>query len=325
MGNMSRQLQNHHTDYSDDEYGAEDAFFTYRPLSNLPTPPPSSRNSSAHQSPRMALEDGEVLHERFLGPAIHLVNLIPTSASLTIPSVPLVQAMLSRSGLPLETIALAACILDSLNSKFALSWRLQCPLLVESAFPANKRHTLGHSPLLDRRRQQQMHIDSVQPELIILAALVIAAKFTDDRHESTQYYCADWGKGIWSCEQVNVTERCICENLNYRIKPLVDDEDLISDTMVDMQLAARHYNSSRPAQPHEIGHSKSQSMTLGTAVVGLGLQLTPLDTPKYEAGSFGDEVRAALENAPFDGDHTALTFAGNDMVLPPAGEELEVQ
>ncbi|KAK2025475.1 hypothetical protein LX32DRAFT_596612 [Colletotrichum zoysiae] len=325
MGNMSRQLQNHHTDYSDDEYGAEDAFFTYRPLSNLPTPPPSSRNSSAHQSPKMALEDGEVLHERFLGPAIHLVNLIPTSASLTVPSVPLVQAMLSRSGLPLETIALAACILDSLNSKFALSWRLQCPLLVESAFPANKRHTLGHSPLLDRRRQQQMHIDSVQPELIILAALVIAAKFTDDRHESTQYYCANWGKGIWSCEQVNVTERCICENLNYRIKPLVDDEDLISDTMVDMQLAARHYNPSRPAQPHEMGHSKSQSMTLGTAVVGLGLQLTPLDTPKYEAGSFGDEVRVALENAPFDGDHTALTFAGNDMVLPPAGEELEVQ
>ncbi|KAK1596355.1 uncharacterized protein LY79DRAFT_509608 [Colletotrichum navitas] len=324
MGNMARQLQSH-PDYSDDEYGAEDAFFTYRPLSNLPTPPPSSRNSSAHQSPKMTLEDGEVLHERFLGPAIHLVNLIPTSASLTTPSVPLVQAMLSRTGLPLETIALAACILDSLNSKFALSWRLQCPLLVESALPANKRHTLGHSPLLDRRRQQQMHIDSVQPELIILAALVIAAKFTDDCHESTQYYCADWGKDIWSCEQVNVTERCICENLNYRIKPLVDDEELIADTMVDMQLAARHYNSSRPVQPHEVRHSKSKSMTLGTAVVGLGLQLTPLDTPKSEAGSFGDEVRAALENASFDGDYTPPTFAANDMVLASAGEELDVQ
>ncbi|KAK1994288.1 hypothetical protein LX36DRAFT_213811 [Colletotrichum falcatum] len=316
MGNMARQLQNHN-DYSDDEYGAEDAFFTYRPLSNLPTPPPSSRNSSAHQSPKMALEDGEVLHERFLGPAIHLVNLVPTSASLTTPSVPLVQAMLSRSGLPLETIALAACILDSLNSKFALSWRLQCPLLTESALPANKRHTLGHSPLLDRRQQQQMHIDSVQPELIILAALVIAAKFADDCHDSTQYYCANWGKDIWSCEQVNVTERCICENLNYRIKPLADDEDLISHTMVDMQLAARHYNSSRPAQPYEMGHSKSKSMTAGTAVVGLGLQLTPLDTPKSEAASFGDEVRAALENTP-------LTFAGNDMVPPPVGGELDV-
>ncbi|KZL84216.1 hypothetical protein CI238_12739 [Colletotrichum incanum] len=324
MGNMARQVQNH-PDYSDDEYGAEDAFFTYRPLSNLPTPPPSSRNSSAHQSPKTALEDGEVLHEKFLGPAIHLVNLVPTSASLTTPSVPLVQAMLSRSGLPLETIALAVCILDSLNSKFALSWRLQCPLLVEGALSSNKRHTLGHSPLLDRRRQQQLHIDSVQPELIILAALVIAAKFTDDCYDSTQYYCANWGKDIWSCEQVNVTERCICENLNYRIKPLVDDEDLLADTMVDMQLAARHYNSSRPVQPHEMGHSKSKSMTIGTAVVGLGLQLTPVDTPKSEADSFGDEVRAALENTSFGGDYMSLNFAGNGMALPPVGEELDVQ
>ncbi|KAF6831166.1 hypothetical protein CMUS01_07444 [Colletotrichum musicola] len=318
MGIMARQVQN--PDYSDEE----DAYFTYRPLSNLPTPPPSSRNSSAHQSPKTALEDGEVLQERFFGPAIHLVNLVPTSASLTTPSVPLVQAMLSRSGLPLETIALAVCILDSLNSKFALSWRLQCPLLLEGAFPSNKRHTLGHSPLLDRRRQQQMHIDSVRPELIILAALVIAAKFTDDSQDSTSYYCSRWGKDIWSCEQINVTERLICDNLNYRIKPLVDDEDLITDTMVDMQLAASHYNSARPVQPHEMGHSKSKSMTIGTAVVGLGLQLTPVDTPKSEAETFGDDVRAALENPSFGGDYMSLSFSGNEKGLSPVGEELDV-
>ncbi|KAF0329184.1 hypothetical protein K4K61_002198 [Colletotrichum sp. SAR11_59] len=321
MGNMARQLQN--PDYSDDEYGAEEAYFTYRPLSNLPTPPPSSRNTSAHQSPKTGLEDGEVLQEKFLGPAIHLVNLVPTSASLTTPSVPLVQAMLSRAGLPLETIALAVCILDSLNSKFALSWRLQCPLLVDGASSHNKRHTL-HSPLLDRRQQQQMHIDSVQPELIILAALVIAAKFTDDCQDSTSYYCSKWGKDIWSCEQINVTERCIYENLNYRIKPLVDDEDLITDTMVDMQMAARHYNSARPAQPHEMGHSKSKSMTIGTTVVGLGLQLTPVDTPKSEIESFGDEVRAALEKTAFGSDYMSLPFSGNEKGLSPVGEELDV-
>ncbi|TEA22669.1 hypothetical protein C8034_v001195 [Colletotrichum sidae] len=322
MGNMARQL--HHSDYSDDEYGPEDAYFTYRPLSNLPTPPPSSRNSSAHQSPKAELDDGEILLEKFLGPAIHLVNLVPTSASLSTPSVPLVQAMLSRSALPLETIALAVCILDSLNSKFALSWRLQCPLLLDGAFSANKRHTLGHSPLLDRRRAQQMHIDSVQPELIILAALVIAAKFTDDCQDSTAYYCSKWGREIWSCEQINVTERCIYENLNYRIKPLHDDEDLITDTMVDMQLAARYYNSSRPAQPHEMGHSKSKSLTLGTAVVGLGLQLTPVDTPKSEAGSFGDEVRAAFEKTSFCGDGY-MSLCGNESVLCPVGDESCVQ
>lgn len=73
MGNMARQLQN--PDYSDDEYGAEEAYFTYRPLSNLPTPPPSSRNTSTHQSPKTGLEDGEVLQEKFLG--MYYVTLFP--------------------------------------------------------------------------------------------------------------------------------------------------------------------------------------------------------------------------------------------------------
>jgi hypothetical protein len=44
-----------------------EGYFTYRPLSNLPTPPPSSRNSSAAQSPRTTLDDGEPLMPRFRG------------------------------------------------------------------------------------------------------------------------------------------------------------------------------------------------------------------------------------------------------------------
>lgn len=41
-------------------------YFTYRPLSNLPTPPPSL-NSSAMQSPQNPLEDGEGVKPKFLG------------------------------------------------------------------------------------------------------------------------------------------------------------------------------------------------------------------------------------------------------------------
>lgn len=50
-----------------DDLSDEDYFFasTYRPLSNLPTPPPSSRNSSALPSPQ--LEQGEALEESLLG------------------------------------------------------------------------------------------------------------------------------------------------------------------------------------------------------------------------------------------------------------------
>ena len=58
-------------DYSedDDDFEIDEAYFmrTYRPLSNLPTPPPSSRNSAATQSPRSLLEDGETLQARYLG------------------------------------------------------------------------------------------------------------------------------------------------------------------------------------------------------------------------------------------------------------------
>ena len=219
---------------------------------------------------------------------MHLVNLIPPSASLVTPSAPLVQAILSRANLPMETVALAVCILDSLDSKFARNWRLSCPLLSDYFSSSSKRHTLPSSPL--PYQQQQLHIDSVNPELIILAALVIAVKFTEDPQDATQYYCQAWGRGMWSHSQLNVTERCIMENLNYRILPLCNDECL-TDAMVDMQLAAvqpswssREYTppESIPGGDRDIyvpAHSRSKTLSTGRATLGLGLTLTPVDTP----------------------------------------------
>lgn len=54
----------------DDDFEFDDAYFRqfYKPLSNLPTPPPSSRNSSATQSPRFVAEDdAESICEEYLG------------------------------------------------------------------------------------------------------------------------------------------------------------------------------------------------------------------------------------------------------------------
>lgn len=51
-----------------------DGYFTYRPLSNLPTPPPSL-NSSAAQSPRNPLEDGHRIKPKFLGKSYHFLRL----------------------------------------------------------------------------------------------------------------------------------------------------------------------------------------------------------------------------------------------------------
>ena len=99
------------------------------------------------------------------------------------------------------------------------------------------------------------------------------------------------GRNVWSCAQLNVTERVICENLNWRIKPLADDDDLIAETLVDMQLAGRQRGPFQAPLPPAVSHrhltagklhNKSKSMSVGTAVIGLGLQLTPVETPLSE-------------------------------------------
>lgn len=54
-------------DDSDFEFDEEYFARTYQPLSNLPTPPPSSRNSSVPQSPRSLVDNGELLDSELLG------------------------------------------------------------------------------------------------------------------------------------------------------------------------------------------------------------------------------------------------------------------
>lgn len=69
----------HSPDYSDDAYDFDEEYFsrTYQPLSNLPTPPPSSRDSLAAQSPRSLLEDGELLDSALLGSSCYVVFCAP--------------------------------------------------------------------------------------------------------------------------------------------------------------------------------------------------------------------------------------------------------
>jgi hypothetical protein len=119
----------------------------------------------------------------------------------------------------METIALAACILDSLNSRFARLWRQSCPPLESQS---------GVS-----------HIDAVRPEVIILAALIIAVKFLDDRESTTKVYSRDWGCGLWTCEQINTTQQSIMQNLGYRLLPLWK-KDLIDDALWDMDTAGKY-------------------------------------------------------------------------------------
>lgn len=184
--------------------------------------------------------------------------------------------MLSRADLPLDTVALAVCVLDSIDAKFARAWRLCCPLPPAPApAPASsKRQTL---PASLPRDAPQRHIDSVKPELIVLTALVIAAKFTRDPQQPTHFYCIDWSDGLWSHAQLNATERCIMESLDYRIMPLCG-QDCLADALVDMQLAARqaHADPHRQTPPVSVsgsddgvfvpGHGRSKTVVPGATL-----------------------------------------------------------
>jgi hypothetical protein len=298
-------------DVDEDDFDFEYFSRTYKPLSNLPTPPPSSRNS-ASPSPVIGVDSDEFAdskllgmysvigggsvcldgvvsvlwwsrmtnQDRLTGPAVHLTNLHPPSASIASPSVARVQTIVTRANLPLETIALAVCILDSLDSKFSRKWRMDLPL---GSASSSKRHTISAASSL------ATHIDLVKPELIILTALVIAFKFTEDCQEPTQYYASDWGNGEWTCDQINATERNIMEHLGYRILPLFE-KSIIEDALDDMrragEMALREREVTRQKAKLDAGHSRSVSVPVrpgdGDAIFGLGFQLTPLDTPTSE-------------------------------------------
>ncbi|KAI1386673.1 uncharacterized protein F4822DRAFT_410901 [Hypoxylon trugodes] len=294
----------------DDEFEFDDAYFRqfYKPLSNLPTPPPSSKNSSAVQSPCIVAEDVDSVTCEYLGPAAHLARMLPPGASFTTPSISIVRAILARADLPMDIIALAVCILDSLNSRFSRTWRISFPLSKLSDL-APKRHTLPSGAI------QAVHIDSVFPEIIILAALMIADKFVEDLQETTQYYGTAWGNNMWTSEQINFTERCIMESLGYRILPLWDAKS-IKQARHDIELARRELVD---AGGIGIGDDNkmakhAKSMSSGHAVMGPGLQLTPVDTPTSELsapfGHLGRETREAFSNS--------STLPGDYLRPPPA-------
>jgi hypothetical protein len=164
-------------------------------------------------------------------------------------------------------LALAACILDSLNSRFALTWRLNCPL---------------NTPAQPASPFQEQHIDNVRPEVIVLSALVLSSQFLDDVSSCTQTYARDWGCNKWSCEQINFTQRCLLENIGYSLLPLCE-ESIIRDAVRDMERAARRsdvvvYNSSKVY--HCDTSAKVESR--GEAATGAGEQLTPAETPTLE-------------------------------------------
>jgi hypothetical protein len=184
--------------------------------------------------------------------------------SLVDPNIHVVHSILVRAELPLPTIALAVCILDSLNSRFARSWRRSCPLTIP-----------------DGSSRQEPHIDSIHPEVIVLAALIISVKFLDDQESTTQSYAENWGSRQWTCAQINASLHCIMENLGYRILPLWTEE-LIAGALEDMETAGRYAGGSLRAKPLWTKDLDLKAVITSKAVWSENKLVTPVETPKSE-------------------------------------------
>jgi hypothetical protein len=138
---------------------------------------------------------------------------------------------------------------------------------------------------------KEQHIDSVLPELIVLSALILAVKFLEDAQQTTKEYAENWGKGLWTCEQINFTQRCLLENLGYRLLPLWEDSIILA-ALEDMERAGRQHTPEiyaigldwdTPTCCGSFGGAENErKMGDSKAVLGLGEQLTPADTPMVE-------------------------------------------
>ncbi|KAI9718604.1 MAG: hypothetical protein M1812_004055 [Candelaria pacifica] len=233
-------------------------FDNYVPLSNLPTPPLSAYDWPRDEAYLDLEKDSCGAH--LAGPATHLSRLIPSAACLHDPSVLNIHSYLRQAKLPIETIALAACVLDSLSTRFAQLWRRECPTDVPD--PPHD-HNLLRIPTSTPCCQPYAYIE---PEVIVLAALSLAVACLDDRHVSTRYWAQSIAKGNFTCGQINTTRRCILLDLNHQIQPLCSAQ-LIEETIEDMEqvtASLERLSRFRP-KPHKESVTPPRSACNGTA------------------------------------------------------------
>ncbi|KAI8941589.1 hypothetical protein NX059_002804 [Plenodomus lindquistii] len=253
-------------------------FASYVPLSNLPTPPPAKEE---HAIPRCAPQKScsqtpSPTLSTFTSPssqddlyAAHLANLVPLNVSSHRPHPAIISSFLARANLPDEIVAFSACILDSLSSRFASTWR-------DALAPSDYARDLQNFLRTDSLRTQQLH---VSPDVIVLAALALAHGWLVDRTRSSRHWSAKESAGVFSVGEIEATMRAVLSDMEYglfRIK-----EDVVERRLRNMQRkttvaeavvepAAKSLKASRP---------RNLSLSLaGTSLWRHGVQ-TPEPSP----------------------------------------------
>ncbi|RPB11729.1 hypothetical protein P167DRAFT_488831 [Morchella conica CCBAS932] len=182
-------------------------FERYLPLSNLPTPPPSD------SSPKMLVEVDfeEELNPELFGPATYLCSMIPRNASREAPSAYLLQSILQRANISLETVGLGSCILDCLSSRFVRRWR----------------------------EEWCAETGSVEGcEVLAVAALSIALKFLEDTSFSVRMWARDIAGDLFSSRLLNKTEMLILDDINFSVASICTTE-LIEYSLAEMRRCAQ--------------------------------------------------------------------------------------
>lgn len=175
---------------------------SYASLSNLPTPPPSDSPLSPVLFPEVSSE--ELQDPDVLGPASYLASLIPTCASASSPSIPLLQLMVHRFSLRPEAIALAGIILDTLSSHFIRKWRTE----------------LSRLCVWDL-------CGCGMGEILALVALGISAKWIEDRGVSlTAGAMSDISDGRFGRKEIAATERLILAEVGWGLMDLSSERDI---------------------------------------------------------------------------------------------------
>lgn len=145
----------------------------------------------------------------FIGPAVHLANLVPSGVCLHRPSPSTIQTYLEQFTLPLETIALAGCVLDSLSLRFSRKLR-------ESFASVSIEVPSG-------------------PEVIVLAALALATSYHLDDHFLASHWTNIVALGSVNTQQFNIASRCVLVDINYGLHSFTPA--MIEETLQDMQRA----------------------------------------------------------------------------------------
>ena len=137
--------------------------------------------------------------------AAYLANLVPSNTSASCPSTSVIHSFLLRSCLPEETIAFAACLLDSLSLQFARLWRESC------------RNQLRTSPL--------------KSEVIPLSALFLANSFLSDFEAGAIFWSRRVSQSKFTAQEIILTARCALIDIDFRLHsftPAIIQETLAS-------------------------------------------------------------------------------------------------